>query len=110
MNRDGILDVLQQPQVGHSAPVLYGAPVNFDDDRDWRRHEQGRHSRRVTTVSGFYICALVYKNCTNVQESSNYDSRLAVVYTDFLLFLGSTMMLSFFLGENSSSLLQPNAV
>ena len=29
MNRDGILDVLQQPQVGHSAPVLYGAPVNF---------------------------------------------------------------------------------
>ena len=24
-----------------------------DDDCDWRRHEQGRHSRRVTTVSGW---------------------------------------------------------
>ena len=29
MNRVGIPDVLQQPQVGHGAPVLYGAPVNF---------------------------------------------------------------------------------
>ena len=27
MNRVGIPDVLQQPQVGHGAPVLYGAPV-----------------------------------------------------------------------------------
>ena len=27
MNRDGIPDVLQQPQVGHGAPVLYGALV-----------------------------------------------------------------------------------
>ena len=29
MNRIGIPDVLQQPQVGRGAPVLYGAPVNF---------------------------------------------------------------------------------
>ena len=28
-NRVGIPDVLQQLQVGHGAPVLYGAPVNF---------------------------------------------------------------------------------
>ena len=64
-----------------------------------------------TIPSGFYICELVYRVCKNVQESSNYDSRLAVVvYTDFLLFLGSTMTLSSFLGEDSSSLLQPNAV
>ena len=27
MNRDGIPDVLQQPLVGYSVPVLYGAPV-----------------------------------------------------------------------------------
>ena len=27
MNRDDILDVLQQPQVGYSAPLPYGAPV-----------------------------------------------------------------------------------
>jgi len=27
MNRDGIPDVLQQPQVGYGAPVQYGAPV-----------------------------------------------------------------------------------
>ena len=27
MNRDGIPDVLQQPQVGYSVPVPYGAPV-----------------------------------------------------------------------------------
>ena len=27
MNRDGTPDVLQQPQVGYSAPVQYGAPV-----------------------------------------------------------------------------------
>ena len=29
MNRDDSLDVLQQPQVGHGAPMLNGAPVNF---------------------------------------------------------------------------------
>ena len=35
MNRVGIPDVLQQPQVGHGAPVLYGALtlVCNDDDR-----------------------------------------------------------------------------
>ena len=30
MNRVGIPDVLQQLQVGHGAPVLCGAPVNFE--------------------------------------------------------------------------------
>merc|ERR1712136_617183 len=29
MNRDGIPDVLQQPQSGYRAPVQYGAPVNY---------------------------------------------------------------------------------
>ena len=58
-----------------------------DDVRDCRRHEQGRHSRRVTTVSGWlqrsfavwllYLRAGFKNICKNVQESSNYDSRLA---------------------------------
>merc|ERR1712107_823993 len=29
MNRDGIPDVLQQPQVGYGVPLQYGAPGNF---------------------------------------------------------------------------------
>ena len=63
-----------------------------------------------TIPLGFYICTLVYRVCKNAQKSSNYDSRLAVVHTDVLLFLGSTMTLSSFLGKDSSSLLQPIAV
>eukprot|EP00450_Noctiluca_scintillans_P011998 CAMPEP_0194501182 /NCGR_PEP_ID=MMETSP0253-20130528/21718_1 /TAXON_ID=2966 /ORGANISM="Noctiluca scintillans" /LENGTH=44 /DNA_ID= /DNA_START= /DNA_END= /DNA_ORIENTATION= len=29
LNRDGIPDVLQQPQVGYAAPMQYGAPVQY---------------------------------------------------------------------------------
>ena len=32
---------------------------NCDDDRDWRRHEQGRHSRSVATASGLATAFLV---------------------------------------------------
>ena len=55
---------------------------------------------------GFYICALVYKICKNVQESSNYDSRLAVVYTAFLLF-PCFYMLSFALSDVYRELMWP---
>eukprot|EP00450_Noctiluca_scintillans_P006937 CAMPEP_0194482984 /NCGR_PEP_ID=MMETSP0253-20130528/4720_1 /TAXON_ID=2966 /ORGANISM="Noctiluca scintillans" /LENGTH=66 /DNA_ID=CAMNT_0039322577 /DNA_START=35 /DNA_END=231 /DNA_ORIENTATION=+ len=29
LNRDGIPDVLQQPQLGYGAPMQYGAPVQY---------------------------------------------------------------------------------
>uniref|UniRef100_A0A7S1FHF2 Uncharacterized protein n=1 Tax=Noctiluca scintillans TaxID=2966 RepID=A0A7S1FHF2_NOCSC len=29
LNRDGIPDVLQQPQLGYGAPMQYGGPVNY---------------------------------------------------------------------------------
>ena len=173
MNRDGILDVLQQPHVGHSAPVLYGAPVNFgstmsvtgvDMNRDgipnvlqvsqvdysaplpygapvgaapifqganlslqfvwlWCQVCRGCfffcpffYPVWVINLSlslcghmiplGFKICALVYKICKNVQESSNYDSRLVIVYTDFLLF-PCFYMLSFALSNVYRELMWP---
>ena len=63
-------------------------------------------SKERTIPLGFYICTLVGRVCKNAQKFWNYDSRLAVVYTDFLLFLGSTMTLSSFLG---GGLLEPVA-
>ena len=55
---------------------------------------------------GLYICALVYKICKNVQESSNHDSRLAIVYTDFFLF-PCFYMLSFALSDVYRELMWP---
>ena len=74
----GILDALQQPQVENPCSMEHRmmTVTGLDMNRN------GIHS-------GFCICALVY-NIWKMQESSNYDSRLAVVYTDFLLFLVST--------------------
>ena len=33
MNRDGIPDVLKQPQVGYGTPVQYGAPVSYESTK-----------------------------------------------------------------------------
>ena len=55
---------------------------------------------------GFCICALVYNIWKNMQESSNYDSRLAVVYTDFLLF-PCFYMLSFAFSDVCRELMWP---
>ena len=46
-----------------------------DDDRDWRRHEQGRHSRRDATASGWLWCTLAAWSVAKVWVDVDCDWR-----------------------------------
>merc|ERR1712136_621691 len=46
-----------------------------DDDRDWRRHEQGRHSRRVATASGWLWCSLAVWSAWEFRVDDDRDWR-----------------------------------
>merc|ERR1712064_19669 len=46
-----------------------------DDDRDWRGHEQGRHSRRVATASGWLWRSLAVWSAVKERVDDDRDWR-----------------------------------
>ena len=97
--------MLQQPQVGHGAPVLYGAPVNFGSTMSVTGVNMNRNGiPDVLQQSQASVFARWFKNlqeCPRVLES-----RLAIVYTDFFLF-PCFYMLSFALSDVYRELMWP---
>ena len=75
MNRDGIPDVLQQPQVGYGAPVQHGTFVSYGSTMTVTgvNINKKRHSRRVATASGWLRCSRAARNVRELRVDDDRD-------------------------------------
>ena len=137
MNRGGIPNVSQQPQVSYSALLPYGTPVEASIFQGANVSLQfvwlwvsvlswmiflsvfspglGNQSLAFSVVAYDSLRLLfLHAGLQSLQimpKSPRTTTRGWLLCTPIsFLFLGSTMTLSSFLGKDSSSLLQPNAV